>query len=196
MRKNTRQVMIGHVAVGGGMYGTVPAPVLVQIMTNTDTADAKSTIEQVYALWQAGSEVVRITVNSPEAAAQVSAIRQSLDALGCNVPLVGDFHYNGHKLLKAYPDCAKALAKYRINPGNVGKGSKRDEQFASMIEAAIQYQKAVRIGVNWGSLDQAKMAQMMDDNAQSANPLSSDALMQEALIQSALESAQQAVEIG
>ena len=196
MRKNTRQVMIGHVAVGGGMYGTVPAPVLVQSMTNTDTADAKSTIEQVYALWQAGSEVVRITVNSPEAAAQVSAIRQSLDALGCNVPLVGDFHYNGHKLLKAYPDCAKALAKYRINPGNVGKGSKRDEQFASMIEAAIQYQKAVRIGVNWGSLDQAKMAQMMDDNAQSANPLSSDALMQEALIQSALESAQQSVEIG
>ena len=196
MRKNTRQVMIGHVAVGGGMYGTVPAPVLVQSMTNTDTADAKSTIEQVYALWQAGSEVVRITVNSPEAAAQVSAIRKGLDALGCNVPLVGDFHYNGHKLLKAYPDCAKALAKYRINPGNVGKGSKRDEQFASMIEAAIQYQKAVRIGVNWGSLDQAKMAQMMDDNAQSANPLSSDALMQEALIQSALESAQQAVEIG
>jgi len=196
MRKNTRQVMIGHVAVGGGMYGTVPAPVLVQSMTNTDTADAKSTIEQVYALWQAGSEVVRITVNSPEAAAQVSAIRKGLDALGCNVPLVGDFHYNGHKLLQAYPDCAKALAKYRINPGNVGKGSKRDEQFASMIEAAIEYQKAVRIGVNWGSLDQAKMAQMMDDNAQSANPLSSDALMQEALIQSALESAQQAVEIG
>jgi len=196
MRKNTRQVMIGHVAVGGGLYGTVPAPVVVQSMTNTDTADAKSTIEQVYALWQAGSEVVRITVNSPEAAAQVGAIRQGLDALGCNVPLVGDFHYNGHKLLQAYPDCAKALAKYRINPGNVGKGSKRDEQFASMIEAAIQYQKAVRIGVNWGSLDQAKMAQMMDDNAQSANPLSSDALMQEALIQSALESAQQAVEIG
>ncbi len=196
MRKNTRQVMIGHVAVGGGLYGTVPAPVVVQSMTNTDTADAKSTIEQVYALWQAGSEVVRITVNSPEAAAQVSAIRKGLDALGCNVPLVGDFHYNGHKLLQAYPDCAKALAKYRINPGNVGKGSKRDEQFASMIEAAIQYQKAVRIGVNWGSLDQAKMAQMMDDNAQSANPLSSDALMQEALIQSALESAQQAVAIG
>lgn len=196
MRKNTRQVMIGHVAVGGGLYGTVPAPVVVQSMTNTDTADAKSTIEQVYALWQAGSEVVRITVNSPEAATQVGTIRQGLDALGCDVPLVGDFHYNGHKLLQAYPDCAKALAKYRINPGNVGKGRKRDEQFASMIEAAIQYQKAVRIGVNWGSLDQAKMAQMMDDNAQLANPLSSDALMQEALIQSALESAQQAVEIG
>ncbi len=196
MRKKTRQVMVGHVAVGGGLYDTVPAPVVVQSMTNTDTADAKSTIEQVHALWQAGSEVVRITVNSPEAAAQVSAIRQGLDALGCNVPLVGDFHYNGHKLLQAYPDCAKALAKYRINPGNVGKGSKRDEQFASMIEAAITYQKAVRIGVNWGSLDQAKMAQMMDDNAKLATPLSSDQLMQEALIQSALESAQQAVTLG
>lgn len=196
MRKKTRQVMIGHVAVGGGLYQTVPAPVVVQSMTNTDTADAKSTIEQVYALWQAGSEVVRITVNSPEAAAQVSAIRQGLDILGCNVPLVGDFHYNGHKLLQAYPDCAKALAKYRINPGNVGKGSKRDEQFSSMIEAAIVYQKAVRIGVNWGSLDQAKMAKMMDENARSAAPLSSAQLMQEALIQSALESAQQAVEIG
>jgi (E)-4-hydroxy-3-methylbut-2-enyl-diphosphate synthase len=196
MRKKTRQVMVGHVAVGGGLYGTVAAPVVVQSMTNTDTADAKSTIEQVYALWQAGSEVVRITVNSPEAAAQVGAIRDGLDALGCNVPLVGDFHYNGHKLLQAYPDCAKALAKYRINPGNVGKGSKRDEQFASMVEAAISYKKAVRIGVNWGSLDQAKMAQMMDDNAKSATPLSSGALMQEALIQSALESAQQAVDLG
>lgn len=196
MRKNTRQVMVGHVAVGGGLYGTVCSPVVVQSMTNTDTADAKSTIEQVYALWQAGSEVVRITVNSPEAAAQVSTIRLGLDAMGCNVPLVGDFHYNGHKLLQAYPDCAKALAKYRINPGNVGKGSKRDEQFASMVEAAITYQKAVRIGVNWGSLDQAKMAQMMDDNAKLPKPLSSDALMKEALIQSALESAQQAVEIG
>ena len=196
MRKKTRQVMVGHVPVGGGLYGTVTAPVVVQSMTNTDTADAKSTIEQVYALWQAGSEVVRITVNSPEAAAQVSTIRQGLDALGCDVPLVGDFHYNGHKLLQSYPDCAKALAKYRINPGNVGKGSKRDEQFASMVEAAIHYKKAVRIGVNWGSLDQAKMAQMMDDNAKSATPLSSAALMQEALIQSALESAQQAVDLG
>jgi (E)-4-hydroxy-3-methylbut-2-enyl-diphosphate synthase len=196
MRKNTRQVMIGHVAVGGGLYDTSPAPVVVQSMTNTDTADAEGTIQQVFELWQAGSEVVRITVNSPEAAAQVGAIRQGLDALGCNVPLVGDFHYNGHKLLQAYPDCAKALAKYRINPGNVGKGSKRDEQFASMIETAIEYQKAVRIGVNWGSLDQAKMARMMDENAQSDTPLSSDALMREALIQSALESAQQAVEIG
>ncbi|MES2580411.1 MAG: flavodoxin-dependent (E)-4-hydroxy-3-methylbut-2-enyl-diphosphate synthase [Pseudomonadota bacterium] len=196
MRRNTRQVMIGNVPVGGGLYGTIVSPVVVQSMTNTDTADAQATIQQVFELWQAGSEVVRITVNSPEAAAQVGNIRAGLDALGCNVPLVGDFHYNGHKLLAAYPDCAKGLAKYRINPGNVGKGSKRDEQFAAMIEAAIQYKKSVRIGVNWGSLDQAKMAQMMDDNAKLPEPLSSDALMREALIQSALESAQQAVDIG
>jgi len=188
--------MVGHVAVGGGLNGTVVAPVVVQSMTNTDTVDAEATISQVFELWQAGSEVVRITVNSPEAAAQVSNIRRGLDALGCNVPLVGDFHYNGHKLLAQYPDCAEALAKYRINPGNVGKGSKRDEQFAAMIETAIHYKKAVRIGVNWGSLDQAKMAQMMDDNAKHKDPLSSNALMLEALIQSALESAQQAVNIG
>jgi (E)-4-hydroxy-3-methylbut-2-enyl-diphosphate synthase len=196
IRRLSRQVMIGHVAVGGGINGSLIAPVVVQSMTNTDTADAKSTIYQVYELWQAGSEIVRVTVNSPEAAAQVANIRAGLDAMGCNVPLVGDFHYNGHKLLQAYPDCAQALAKYRINPGNVGKGTKRDEQFAAMIEAAIQYKKSVRIGVNWGSLDQAKMARMMDENAQSANPLSADALMREALIQSALESAQQAVDIG
>lgn len=194
--RDTLQVMVGHVAVGGGLQGTVPAAVVVQSMTNTDTADAQATIQQVYELWQAGSEVVRITVNSPEAAAQVGNIRRGLDALGCDVPLVGDFHYNGHKLLAQYPDCAQALAKYRINPGNVGKGSKRDEQFAYMIEAAIKYKKAVRIGVNWGSLDQAKMAQMMDDNAKLANPLSADALMREALIQSALESAEQAVALG
>lgn len=196
MRKDTRQVMVGNVAVGGGLFGTTSAPVVVQSMTNTDTADAKSTIQQVYELWQAGSEVVRITVNSPEAASQVAAIRAGLDKMGCSVPLVGDFHFNGHKLLQAYPDCAKALAKYRINPGNVGKGSKRDEQFALMIQAAIDYDKPVRIGVNWGSLDQAKMASMMDENAKKAEPLSSDALMQEALIQSALESAEQAIEIG
>lgn len=188
--------MIGHVPVGGGLAGTLISPVVVQSMTNTDTADAQATINQVFELWQAGSEVVRITVNSPEAAVQVGNIRRGLDALGCNVPLVGDFHYNGHKLLAAYPDCAQSLAKYRINPGNVGKGSKRDEQFAAMIEAAIQYRKSVRIGVNWGSLDQAKMAQMMDDNAKLFEPLSADALMREALIQSALESAAQAVEIG
>lgn len=194
--RKTLQVMIGHVPVGGGLAGTLISPVVVQSMTNTDTADAQATINQVFELWQAGSEVVRITVNSPEAAAQVGNIRRGLDALGCNVPLVGDFHYNGHKLLAAYPDCAQSLAKYRINPGNVGKGSKRDEQFAAMIEAAIQYRKSVRIGVNWGSLDQAKMAQMMDDNAKLFEPLSADALMREALIQSALESAAQAVEIG
>jgi (E)-4-hydroxy-3-methylbut-2-enyl-diphosphate synthase len=188
--------MVGNVAVGGGLYGTTTSSVVVQSMTNTDTADAEATIRQVYELWQAGSEVVRITVNSAEAAAQVATIRKGLDALGCNVPLVGDFHFNGHKLLQAYPDCAAALAKYRINPGNVGKGSKRDEQFGAMIEAAIHYKKAVRIGVNWGSLDQAKMAQMMDDNAKLAEPLSADALMREALIQSALESAQQAIDLG
>lgn len=192
----TLQVKVGHVPVGGGLNGTLASPVVVQSMTNTDTADAKATIAQVFELWQAGSEVVRITVNSPEAAAQVATIRQGLDALGCNVPLVGDFHYNGHKLLAQYPDCAEALAKYRINPGNVGKGSKRDEQFAAMIEAAITYKKAVRIGVNWGSLDQVKMAQMMDDNAKLATPLSADALMREALIQSAIESAEQAVALG
>lgn len=189
-RRQCLQVMVGHVLVGG------QANVVVQSMTNTDTADATATIQQIIELWQAGSEIVRITVNSPEAAAQVGNIRKQLDAQGCNVPLVGDFHYNGHKLLSAYPDCAQALAKYRINPGNVGKGSKRDEQFSAMIETAIQYEKPVRIGVNWGSLDQEKMARMMDENAQLANPLSSEALMREALIQSALESAQQAEEIG
>ncbi len=189
-RRATRRVMIGHVPVGGD------APVVVQSMTNTDTADAVATARQVYDLWQAGSEVVRITVNSPEAAAQVGVIREKLDAMGCNVPLVGDFHFNGHKLLAAYPDCARALAKYRINPGNVGKGAKRDEQFAAMIEAAIEYGKPVRIGVNWGSLDQAKMARMMDENSRRAEPLSSDALMREALIQSALESAAQAEALG
>jgi (E)-4-hydroxy-3-methylbut-2-enyl-diphosphate synthase len=189
-RRKSQRVMIGHVAVGGD------APVVVQSMTNTDTADAKSTVRQVFELWQAGSEIVRITVNSPEAAAQVGKIRRDLDVLGCNVPLVGDFHYNGHKLLAQYPDCAQALAKYRINPGNVGKGSRRDEQFASMIKTAIKYNKPVRIGVNWGSMDQAKMARMMDENAKLANPLPSDALMREALIQSALESAAQAEALG
>ena len=190
IRRQCLQVMIGGVAVGGS------ANVVVQSMTNTDTADAASTVKQIIELWQAGSEIVRITVNSPEAAAQVASIRQQLDAQGCPVPLVGDFHYNGHKLLSAYPECAKALAKYRINPGNVGKGAKRDEQFSAMIETAIKYDKPVRIGVNWGSLDQEKMARMMDVNAQSASPLSAEALMREALIQSALESAQQAEAIG
>lgn len=190
LRCQTSKVLVGHVPVGGD------APVVVQSMTNTDTADAASTVKQIMELWQAGSEIVRITVNSPEAAAQVANIRQQLDAQGCSVPLVGDFHYNGHKLLSTYPECAMALAKYRINPGNVGKGSKRDDQFSAMIETAIEYDKPVRIGVNWGSLDQEKMAKMMDANAKSVNPLSSDALMREALIQSALESAEQAEAIG
>lgn len=190
VRRFSQQVMVGHVAVGGNAH------VVVQSMTNTDTADAEATVRQVIELWQAGSEIVRITVNSPEAAAQVGYIRQQLDAQGCDVPLVGDFHYNGHKLLSDYPECAMALAKYRINPGNVGKGSKRDDQFTAMIEAAIQYNKPVRIGVNWGSLDQEKMARMMDENAKLAEPLPADALMREALIQSALESAAQAESIG
>lgn len=189
-RRNTKTVMIGHVPVGSS------SPVVVQSMTNTDTADAASTVKQVYELWRAGSEVVRITVNSPEAAAQVSSIRRQLDDLGCNVPLVGDFHFNGHRLLAQYPDCAEALAKYRINPGNVGKGSKRDEQFSAMIKAAIDYNKPVRIGVNWGSLDQAKMARMMDENSKRAAPLTADALMREMLIQSALENAAEAEDLG
>lgn len=182
--------MIGHVPVGSS------APVVVQSMTNTDTADAAATVRQVYELWRAGSEIVRITVNSPEAAAQVSAIRRQLDDMGCSVPLIGDFHFNGHRLLAQYPDCAEALAKYRINPGNVGKGSKRDEQFSAMIKAAIDYGKPVRIGVNWGSLDQAKMARMMDENSKRAAPLSADALMREMLIQSALENAVEAEALG
>ena len=189
-RRNSRLTRIGHVLVGSD------APVVVQSMTNTDTADAEGTAQQVFELWQAGSELVRITVNSPEAAAQVGTIRKRLDAMGCNVPLIGDFHFNGHKLLTQYPDCAEALAKYRINPGNVGKGSKRDEQFGAMIDMAVRYGKPVRIGVNWGSLDQAKMARMMDENAQLLEPLSAEALMREALIQSALESAAQAEALG
>jgi (E)-4-hydroxy-3-methylbut-2-enyl-diphosphate synthase len=185
-RRLSGRVMVGTVAIGGG------APVVVQSMTNTDTADAAATARQVEELWRAGSELVRITVNTPEAAAQVAAIRARLDAAGCDVPLIGDFHYNGHKLLAQFPDCARALAKYRINPGNVGKGARRDEQFASMIEAAIRYGKAVRIGVNWGSLDQALLARLMDENARRAAPLDAGEVMREAVIRSALDSAQQA----
>ncbi|QEL56255.1 flavodoxin-dependent (E)-4-hydroxy-3-methylbut-2-enyl-diphosphate synthase [Chromobacterium paludis] len=189
-RRPTRLVRVGHVLVGSA------APVVVQSMTNTDTADAAATVEQVYQLAQAGSEVVRITVNSPEAAAQVADIRRRLDDMGCNVPLVGDFHFNGDRLLKEFPDCAKALAKYRINPGNVGKGAKGDDKFAFMIRTAMEHDKAVRIGVNWGSLDQALLARMMDANNRAANPLPLPKLMQEALIVSALESAEKAVELG
>ena len=169
---------------------------VVQSMTNTDTEDAVSTARQVEALARAGSELVRITVNTPEAAARVAEIRQRLDAAGCNVPLIGDFHYNGHKLLTQHPDCARALAKYRINPGNVGKGAKRDEQFATLIECALRYDKPVRIGVNWGSLDQELLARMMDENARLSAPLDSIDVMREAVIRSALESAKAAQEIG
>jgi (E)-4-hydroxy-3-methylbut-2-enyl-diphosphate synthase len=190
MRRTSRQVDVGGILIGGG------APVVVQSMTNTDTADAQATARQVEELARAGSELVRITVNTPEAAAQVAHIRSRLDAIGCRVPLVGDFHYNGHKLLTQFPDCAKALAKYRINPGNVGKGAKHDEQFATMIECAMRYGKPVRIGVNWGSLDADLLARLMDENANSANPSSSDQVMREAVIRSALDSAKLAQEIG
>ncbi len=189
--------MVGKVAIGGG------APVVVQSMTNTDTADAAATTRQVFDLWRAGSELVRITVDTPQAAAQVARIRGELDALGCDVPLVGDFHFNGHKLLSQYPDCAQALAKYRINPGNVGKGAKRDEQFATMIEAALEHGKPVRIGVNWGSLDQELLTRMMDENGRRvdkdgarAEPLEADEVMREAMIVSGLESAAQAERLG
>ena len=171
-------------------------PVMVQSMTNTDTADAAATVQQVQELAQAGSEVVRITVNSPEAAARVAEIRQRLDDLGCDVPLVGDFHFNGDRLLKDYPDCARALGKYRINPGNVGKGAKGDDKFAFMIRTAIEYDKPVRIGVNWGSLDQALLARMLDANNRAASPKPLEVVMREALIVSALESADKAMELG
>src|SRR5688572_1226491 len=170
-RRLSRQVAVcgphGAILIGGG------APIVVQSMTNTDTEDAAATARQVEALARAGSELVRITVNTPEAAAQVSHIRDLLDAAGCGVPLVGDFHYNGHKLLTQHPDCARALAKYRINPGNVGRGARRDEQFATLIECAARYEKPVRIGVNWGSLDQELLAELMDANAKQSNPLDS-----------------------
>tara|TARA_B100000953_G_scaffold230982_1_gene192412 strand:+ start:14598 stop:15731 length:1134 start_codon:yes stop_codon:yes gene_type:complete len=165
-------------------------------MTNTDTADADATTKQVQELAVAGSELVRLTVNTNEAAAAVARIREKLDALGCYVPLVGDFHYNGHKLLLDYPECAQALDKYRINPGNVGFGKKKDNQYATMIEQAIKYDKPVRIGVNWGSLDQELLTKMMDENAREPTPLETDKVMQEALIVSALKSAERAVELG
>ncbi|NDH09782.1 MAG: flavodoxin-dependent (E)-4-hydroxy-3-methylbut-2-enyl-diphosphate synthase, partial [Gammaproteobacteria bacterium] len=176
--------------VGGG------SPIVVQSMTNTDSADVQKTTEQIFELWKAGSEIVRVTVNNEASADAVPHIIEALHKRNCHVPIVGDFHFNGHKLLENYPECAKLLAKYRINPGNVGRGSRRDEQFEAMIEIAKIYDKPVRIGVNWGSLDQAKLAMMMDQNAKLKNPLSSDALMREALIQSALESAEQAVSWG
>ncbi len=178
------------VTVGGG------APVRIQSMTNTDTVDAIGTAIQVKELALAGSEMVRITVNTPEAAQAVPYIREQLDRMGIEVPLVGDFHYNGHRLLSEFPDCAQALSKYRINPGNVGKGDKRDKQFGQMIEAAVKWDKAVRIGVNWGSLDQELLASLMDENSKRADPWAAKQVMYEALIVSALESAERAQEIG
>jgi (E)-4-hydroxy-3-methylbut-2-enyl-diphosphate synthase len=172
------------------------APVRVQSMTNTDTVDVIGTAIQVKELAVAGSELVRITVNTPEAAQAVPHIREQLDRMGIDVPLVGDFHYNGHRLLTEFPDCAKALSKYRINPGNVGKGDKKDRQFAQMIEAALQYDKVVRIGVNWGSLDQELMAQLMDENGRRAQPWEARQVMYEALVSSALQSASLACELG
>ncbi len=171
-------------------------PVVVQSMTNTDTADAIATAIQVKALALAGSELVRITVNTPEAAREVPAIREQLDRMGLDVPLVGDFHYNGHKLLTQFPECASALSKYRINPGNVGAGKRRDDNFAQMIEVACRHDKPVRIGVNWGSLDQALLARLMDANAASSQPLTAQQVMREALVTSALESAVRAEELG
>lgn len=189
-RRPSVGVQVGSVMLGGG------APVVVQSMTNTDTVDEVATVEQVAQLARAGSELVRITVNSMEAAKAVAEIRARLDDMGCHVPLVGDFHFNGHKLLTSYPECAKALAKFRINPGNVGHGKKRDEQFSTLIETACKYDKPVRIGVNWGSLDPEMLARIMDENAASSNPQDAKYVMREALITSALESAAKAEEIG
>ncbi|MBC7514401.1 MAG: flavodoxin-dependent (E)-4-hydroxy-3-methylbut-2-enyl-diphosphate synthase [Herminiimonas sp.] len=193
-RRATRGAVVRYgartVQVGGG------APIVIQSMTNTDTVDVIGTAIQVKELARAGSELVRITVNNPEAAAAVPAIRDQLDRMGIDVPLVGDFHYNGHKLLTDFPDCAQALSKYRINPGNVGQGAKRDTQFAQMIEIACRYDKPVRIGVNWGSLDQALLARIMDENAARSTPRSAQAVMYEALVTSAIENAERAEEIG
>ena len=189
-RRSSVPVLIGTVRVGAN------APIVVQSMTNTDTADIEGTAQQVKSLARAGSELVRITVNSAEAAAAVPHIRERLDQMGVSVPLIGDFHFNGHKLLREHPACAEALAKYRINPGNVGRGSKRDPQFAEMIEMACRYGKPVRIGVNWGSLDQDLLTRIMDENAQRAEPLSAQQIMRNAVVLSALESAARAEALG
>lgn len=189
-KRSTRSTAIAHVRLGGA------APVVVQSMTNTDTADYLATAIQCAELARAGSELVRITVNSPEAAAAVPRIRDHLDKMNCNVPLIGDFHYNGHRLLAEHPACAEALAKYRINPGNVGFGKKKDEQFAQMIEFACRYDKPVRIGVNWGSLDQELLARIMDENSRRPQPLDATEMMRHAMVTSALESAARAEDIG
>jgi len=189
-RRSTLGVNVGGLPVGAG------APIAVQSMTNTDTADIAATVRQVRELAEAGSELVRITVNTDEAAAAVAPIRDQLHAQGCTVPLIGDFHYNGHRLLKAHPACAEALAKYRINPGNVGRGSKRDPQFAELIEFACRYGKPVRIGVNWGSLDQELLARLMDANSERPEPHSAQLVLREALVRSCLDSAARAIELG
>ncbi len=189
-RHRTVQVTVGNVKVGGG------APIVVQSMTNTDTADIEGTVTQVAALARAGSELVRITVDRDEAAAAVPHIREKLDKLGVDVPLIGDFHYIGHKLLADYPDCAAALAKYRINPGNVGFKNKRDSQFTDIVEIAIKNNKAIRIGANWGSLDQELLTRLMEENAKSPNPIDARAVTREAMVQSALLSAARAEDIG
>jgi (E)-4-hydroxy-3-methylbut-2-enyl-diphosphate synthase len=189
-RHQTVPVLVGDVSIGGG------APIVVQSMTNTDTADVAATVSQIAELAQAGSELVRVTVNNKSSAQAVPAIRAALDRKGLAVPLIGDFHFNGHRLLTDYPDCAEALAKYRINPGNVGRGPKRDSQFATMVEVACRYERPVRIGVNWGSLDPELIARLMDENARSAEPEEADAVMREAMVLSALESAGRAEELG
>lgn len=189
-RRASVATRVGGVRVGGG------APIVVQSMTNTDTADIESTVSQVRALARAGSELVRVTVNTEEAAAAVPHIRDRLAQQGVQVPLIGDFHFNGHKLLKAHPACAEALAKYRINPGNVGRGSKRDPQFAEMIEVACRHRKPIRIGVNWGSLDSGLLTRMMDENNASANPRSANEVMRSAVVESCLQSAARAEELG
>lgn len=189
-RRKTHQVLIDHITVGS------EAPVVIQSMTNTDTADAKATALQIKELSDAGSEMVRITVNSPEAASKVAEIRRRLDDMGYATPLIGDFHFNGERLLAEFPECGKALSKYRINPGNVGKGVKGDEKFAFMIRTAAENDKAVRIGVNWGSLDQSLAKRMMDANLVSSAPKPPEEVMKEALIVSALESAEKSRSIG
>jgi (E)-4-hydroxy-3-methylbut-2-enyl-diphosphate synthase len=189
-RRRSAQATIGRVAIGGD------APIVVQSMTNTDTADVAATVRQVTELARAGSEIVRVTVNNAEAAAAVPVIRERLDATGVQVPLVGDFHFNGHRLLTQHPACAEALAKLRINPGNVGRGSRRDEQFATMIEFACRYGKPVRIGVNWGSLDPELLARMMDENARQPDPEDAAVVTRKALVASALDSARQAEALG
>jgi (E)-4-hydroxy-3-methylbut-2-enyl-diphosphate synthase len=189
-RRSTLQVNIAGLPVGGG------APIAVQSMTNTDTADIAATVRQVRELAEAGSELVRITVNSDAAAAAVAPIRDALHASGCSVPLIGDFHFNGHKLLADHPACAEALAKYRINPGNVGRGAKRDPQFSTLIEFACRYGKPVRIGVNWGSLDQELLARLMDANSSLSEPQSAQQVMREALVRSCVDSTARAIEIG